>query len=547
MAILHGEAQHIGYGQRRTTLEDRMRFEEITTAGGMKLSVGIVADGIGGASAGENAGEIAVSVVFNAIRQSNNKNVALVLKEALESAHGQILGKQQERREWKDMGTTATVAAITDDNRLFLAHAGDSRAYLMRDGKLQQLTIDHNWGIENLRAGRLSEQDAMTHSRRDELVRFLGIKARPLEIDLGIHLSDGLSDDAAKGNQGVALKAGDAVLLCTDGLIKSRPRSHEHFVEPDEIVRVLRTNEPLDAVNTLVAYAISREVDDNVTAVVLEMPGGKKAFASLAKIPQATVALAAIGGALVVLAVMLAIVFLFVLPLIQQSSQPEIPENFAFASQSSGPVESQIPGEDWKPISGQLVRTGEGALVRTGPGGRLVLIVGDNTTLYLDEMTTVGLNNVNAAQGDIQLIIHGGKLLVNANLQPGRQLIVRTTINTQATVLGSVMGVEYRPDNQRLDADCLEGHCRLTSVNKSVDLETCQHSGVFSIGDPQPPDASRNAFWQPLGGEVVPPPESCVPPTGTPLPTFTPVPAVTPQPTYIPPAFTPVPTAEPAH
>ena len=88
------------------------------------------------------------------------------------------------------MGTTATVAAISD-GRLYLAHIGDSRAYLVRDGKLTQLTLDHTWGNQKVLEGKLTIEQAAHHPRKDALARYIGQpNTDKVDVDLGLRLDE---------------------------------------------------------------------------------------------------------------------------------------------------------------------------------------------------------------------------------------------------------------------------------------------------------------------------------------------------------------------
>ncbi|HLF81468.1 MAG TPA: PP2C family protein-serine/threonine phosphatase, partial [Anaerolineales bacterium] len=132
-------ASHIGASPRRTLLEDRARAELITTAGGLQMVLGVVADGIGGENAGERAAELTVQTVIDHSRASNESNVPRLLEQALQEANQRVFAESQKSRRKTNMGSTAAVAAIVD-GRLYLANAGDSRVYLLRGRKVLPLT-----------------------------------------------------------------------------------------------------------------------------------------------------------------------------------------------------------------------------------------------------------------------------------------------------------------------------------------------------------------------------------------------------------------------
>ncbi len=159
-----------------------------------------VADGVGGSRAGEVASEIATSTFVELLAGSGRGDDmgAAELCQALEAANEGILARSRSQ-DLEGMGTTMT-AAFVSDNLLVYAHAGDSRLYVCRDGKLVRVTHDHSVAEELVRRGSLQPEEARTHPQRHVLTRYLGL--RPFTCDEG-------SWELARG---------DIVLLCTDGL-----------------------------------------------------------------------------------------------------------------------------------------------------------------------------------------------------------------------------------------------------------------------------------------------------------------------------------------
>ena len=143
----------------------------------------------------------------------------------------------------RGMGTTLT-AMLFDSGRMYVAHAGDSRLYLFRDGLLRQVTEDHSWVAEQIRAGNLTEEEAKESKYRHVITRSVGFER---EVDV-----DGL---------GVAVEAGDCFLLCSDGM--------SNYVENGELERILSTTWYRRAPQYLIDLANSRGGDDNITVVVV--------------------------------------------------------------------------------------------------------------------------------------------------------------------------------------------------------------------------------------------------------------------------------------
>jgi serine/threonine protein phosphatase PrpC len=215
----------------------------------------VVADGMGGAAAGERASALAVGsiegFVLNTLKWflhlSGHDEHALLaeLRQSLERADRTVIERARSNRAFHGMGTTLTMAySVATD--LYIVHAGDSRAYLFRDGELEQLTSDHTLVQVLIDGGAISPEDAKRHKRRHVVTNVIG---GPRE---------GVSAEIHK----LVVKDGDTLLFCTDGLTEP--------VDDDAIAEVLNHHpDPEDACTRLVDLALSRGGPDNVTAVVV--------------------------------------------------------------------------------------------------------------------------------------------------------------------------------------------------------------------------------------------------------------------------------------
>lgn len=206
----------------------------------------IVADGMGGHQAGEFASNTAVNTVVSILRGTpadafTPARAADTLRCSVETANTRIHAEADDI-ERAGMGTTLT-AAIVSGPVLALAHVGDSRAYLLRDGDLTLLTADHTWVADRVRRGVISKEQAATHSKRNVLTRALGV-FESVEID-----------DAT-----VQIHVGDVILISSDGL--------HGLVPTDQIGSILGTLPPQEAAAELVERANSAGGPDNITAVV---------------------------------------------------------------------------------------------------------------------------------------------------------------------------------------------------------------------------------------------------------------------------------------
>jgi serine/threonine protein phosphatase PrpC len=205
-----------------------------------------VADGMGGHRGGNVASSLALEIL-QAAEATAGGGATAQLTETIMEANQRVLERAESDRELRGMGTTLT-ALVTEDARAHLAHVGDSRAYLLRQGSLQQLTEDHTLVQRMVREGRITTEEAGTHPQRSILTRALGV-----EEDLSV---DELTLD---------LHPGDRLLLCTDGL--------SSMVDRSRIQEILeREKDPQTACDRLIDAANRAGGDDNITVIVLEFP-----------------------------------------------------------------------------------------------------------------------------------------------------------------------------------------------------------------------------------------------------------------------------------
>jgi PPM family protein phosphatase len=244
--------------------EDRYAVAAFRTEGEKPLPVlfAIVSDGIGGHRAGEIASEMVVETISREIARSNGSNPVQTLRESIMRASQEILVQAESDPEKKGMGATCVCALIIDD-RIYIASVGDSRVYLRRNGKLQQLSIDHTWVQEAIDAGLLSREESKEHPNAHVIRRYLGSK-QPVEPDTRLRLATGESNARSESNQGLHLRPNDQILLCSDGLTD--------LVSDDEINSMVADSDQEKAIEKLVDLANQRGGHDNITIVLLNVP-----------------------------------------------------------------------------------------------------------------------------------------------------------------------------------------------------------------------------------------------------------------------------------
>ena len=204
-----------------------------------------VADGMGGHAAGEVASEIAVRVLSELAPEHPDGEA---LGRAIEEANRAVIQAAREGRGRQGMGTTMT-AAMLEGERLVIAQVGDSRASLLHQGKLQQLTRDHSLMADMIEAGQLTPEEARTHPQRSVITRALGSDA---------HLHPDIYE--------INVETGDRLLICSDGL--------SGMIFDDQIENTLRrVQDPQRCASQLVNEAIAAGGHDNVTVIVADVTG----------------------------------------------------------------------------------------------------------------------------------------------------------------------------------------------------------------------------------------------------------------------------------
>jgi len=205
-----------------------------------------IADGMGGAAAGEVASSEAISTIVALDEDVPGSDLLTSLGTAVQRANDQLRAMVEEDPQLEGMGTTLT-ALLWTGQRLGLVHVGDSRAYLLRDGVLTQITQDHTWVQRLVDEGRITEEEATTHPQRSLLMRALG-SGEHVEPDLSIR----------------EVRAGDRYLICSDGL--SGVVSHQTLEDT-----LASYQGPQETVQELIQLALRGGGPDNITVIVADV------------------------------------------------------------------------------------------------------------------------------------------------------------------------------------------------------------------------------------------------------------------------------------
>ncbi len=224
-----------------------------------ELGLFIVADGMGGHLGGEFASRIAVKTISENIQQLlkdpeatlslnlgfDRSDYGEMLKYAIRVASHRIFEEAAKNPNLRGMGTT-TVALFIQNGRGYIAHVGDSRAYLVRDNTIKQLTHDHSLVAEQLRAGFITEEEVKNHKFRNIITRSVGFQS-DVEIDLMVR----------------EIESGDRFVLGSDGLT--------NMVDNQDIEKVVSRSNPKAACQELIELANKNGGDDNISIVLVNI------------------------------------------------------------------------------------------------------------------------------------------------------------------------------------------------------------------------------------------------------------------------------------
>ena len=267
-AHLNVEAQsHAGMSGKNN--EDRFGVASFVLNGPEKTPVlfAVLADGIGGHKAGEVAAELAVNHILQVVAKSDGRHTRRTIEEAVAKASDAIAAHSASDENFKGMGSTCATVWIVGD-KLYTSYVGDSRIYLIRGGRIQQLTVDHTWVQEAIEKNILTPEAAREHPNVHVIRRYLGSPVPP-EPDFRLKLYSNESDQNAENNQGTQVQANDFLLLCSDGLTD--------LVWNDEILEMVRSKPNIkDATKALIELANARGGHDNITIVLIAVPADFK-------------------------------------------------------------------------------------------------------------------------------------------------------------------------------------------------------------------------------------------------------------------------------
>jgi PPM family protein phosphatase len=239
-------------GNYRENNEDAIEVKQFPD-----MTVCIVADGMGGQAAGEIASKRAIEVVPRELRKhlpaaATEEQCKNIIRKAVVQANEEIIQMGSLDRDLKNMGTTIVLALWRKGKEIYIAGVGDSRAYLIRDGKIEQLTVDHSLAQALVENKTISAAEAREHRFRNVLWKYLGSK----EVGEGPEVTV------------VPIQPGDRFVLCTDGMSGPVP-------DPQILSFVQEHPQPQECADGLGQLALDNGSRDNVSCIVIEVTESK--------------------------------------------------------------------------------------------------------------------------------------------------------------------------------------------------------------------------------------------------------------------------------
>ena len=231
-------------GLIRDSNQDSFRTEKINE----NVVLATVCDGMGGVNGGNIASKTAVDEITNYVLSNYNEDLSSdeikkILYNAVYSSNLCVYNKSRENKELSGMGTTVVVALICN-NKLYVVHVGDSRAYILNNNEIKKLTVDHSVVQEMVSNGEITENEARVHPNKNIITRALGV-------------SKNINPDYTN----IEILDGDTLLICTDGLT--------NYIEDEKLFSMFKNNK-IDALpDKLISYAKEMGGSDNITLVIV--------------------------------------------------------------------------------------------------------------------------------------------------------------------------------------------------------------------------------------------------------------------------------------
>ncbi|MFH2040672.1 MAG: Ig-like domain repeat protein, partial [Chloroflexota bacterium] len=510
-----GEKSLLGGGVK---LEDCTFSGQITRGNDTSLIVGVVADGTGNADNALHISELAVGTVLDSLSNSRGADISQIIESAIESANLRIFEDNETNNR---IGWTSLTVGVIHNDRLYVGNVGNSRAYwVSASGQLVQLTRDHTFF--NIYGGDPDSEEAGL------VVNAVG-KKTSVDVDLGFYPEGGndLEEAYKMGMVGLPMEEGDSLILCTDGLVR-KDINGNRFTSDDEIVEAVRMEYLSNkAATKMVSWAEGRRVNDNVSAVTIQLIS-PKIIANMKKSTDKTrkdmiFRRAFLGVGILGLLILIGFLGNW---LSSGKKANEALENRPAAviiqtqdqvNGTKGPTQEikidealirNVIGTGANVSIGGLILSGTSietndSLVQIGIG-----VAGGESVLYLFENSEAQI----IFQPKLAPILVRGTIYINPGTTAGGEVQFDSFPDVKATVTGSKMIVDVFGNEIRIY--CFEGNCSLIFGPKVINIPT-NYKQVFdttkgTYGEPEEMSYEEKWTWnkrcQDCMGDTVPSP-----------------------------------------
>lgn len=218
----------------------------------------VLCDGVGGHLGGETASQLAVDQITGFVESSDASSPLVQLTGAIQSASNLVWQTALSSPELRGMASTAACAWIIG-KRLFTATIGDSRIYLIKHGRVYQISTDHTWLQEALEAGQITQADFKGHPNAHVIKRYVGSETPP-DVDIRLRLDD----NPNQNQQGMQLDSGDLLFMCSDGV--------SDLIKAEEMAALLKPSNLDTSLEALKLLAYQRGAVDNLSMIVVKIP-----------------------------------------------------------------------------------------------------------------------------------------------------------------------------------------------------------------------------------------------------------------------------------
>jgi serine/threonine protein phosphatase PrpC len=490
----------------RPLLEDVARCEMFRTAGGQTLQVALVCDGVGGVNQGERAAGIAADTIIQELKDSYGDDIPEIITQAVAAANTEVAHRANGGK------CTVAMAVVHDDKseygRLYVANVGDSRVYIVRDGKLKLLTFDHNVGNDLIQQG-YSREEAYSDLDAFHLKRVLGLTSH-VNVDMGFYPGITKESEARqRGLKGLPLKKGDTIFACSDGLTDTSPDDDDSYVRDQSLIQHALDVDPERTTKILVSYALQRETQDNTSIALMFVPGDrvdhKVMTTGLGRRGRITI------GAVVMIALVMVGLFLIsrnraigdltdaqktqtqaaqtAVSIASTATDVSVNATFVAQTQTAIPTSTRTPTPTIRPTYlpaqiGAVYLNDNISLASYRPlklnesvqsgGSSLILDVNDigrSGRFYVQPNTALEFEMADADTARIIVQISSGEFFVYTGGYTGGVTVQLAGTRVELSVAGSCMSVRYDSLAQIVQASCYEGACAYsTSYGNDADI-----------------------------------------------------------------------------